>query len=267
MMLAASSLTLKATATPVLPARPAARQARGRTGAVRTRAALASDTPSSGLQSYHLPDGWTKLEGWQLMATRAAAAGAAVAVLPASGLPPALRLAMLTYGMASTVEWGYHKFNMHEVDEVHIGHHAETNRDMSMPNDYNINAIQFPRSASIQIAAGGVPLLAALDLALQLQYPLPWVVPASLSVAIVHAGLWNTLHPDSHDVVLADDERMSDSNGAGYIQWLSDAMGPTALYQWLIINHTGHHTIRGNYNCVFPGADAVFGTFWSAKKN
>jgi len=51
------------------------------------------------------------------------------------------------------------------------------------------------------------------------------VVPASMLVALTHAGLWNTLHPDSHDVVLADDERMSDSNGAAYIQWLSDALG------------------------------------------
>jgi hypothetical protein len=44
-------------------------------------------------------------------------------------------------------------------------------------------------------------------------------------VAITHAGLWNTLHPDSHEVILADDERMSDSNGAAYIKWLSDALG------------------------------------------
>ena len=51
------------------------------------------------------------------------------------------------------------------------------------------------------------------------------VVPASMLVALTHAGLWNTLHPDSHDVILADDERMSDSNGAAYIQWLSDALG------------------------------------------
>lgn len=51
------------------------------------------------------------------------------------------------------------------------------------------------------------------------------VVPASMLVAVTHAGLWNTLHPDSHEVILADDERMSDSNGAAYIQWLSDALG------------------------------------------
>ena len=51
------------------------------------------------------------------------------------------------------------------------------------------------------------------------------MVPAALMVAISHAGLWNTLHPDSHDVVLADDERMSDSNGAAYVGWLSAALG------------------------------------------
>ena len=39
----------------------------------------------------------------------------------------------------------------------------------------------------------------------------------------------------------------------------------TAVYKWLILNHTGHHVIRGNYNCVFPGADNAFGTFYSVK--
>jgi hypothetical protein len=79
--------------------------------------------------------------------------------------------------MASTVEWAFHKFNMHETDDVHILHHAETNRDMSMPEDYNITAIQFPRSASLMIAAGGVPLLATLDALFQLNIPY-WEVRA-----------------------------------------------------------------------------------------
>jgi hypothetical protein len=82
-----------------------------------------------------------------------------------------MRLAVLTYCMASTVEWAFHKFNMHETDEVHILHHSETNRDMSMPEGYDITAIQFPRSASIMIAAGGVPLLATLDALFQLNIP------------------------------------------------------------------------------------------------
>jgi hypothetical protein len=51
------------------------------------------------------------------------------------------------------------------------------------------------------------------------------VLPASVAVAVTHAGLWNTLHPDTHAVVLSDDERMSDSQGAAYVQWLSDALG------------------------------------------
>jgi len=38
-----------------------------------------------------------------------------------------------------------------------------------------------------------------------------------------------------------------------------------AVYKWLILNHTGHHVSRGNYNCVFPGADNAFGTFYSVK--
>jgi hypothetical protein len=82
-----------------------------------------------------------------------------------------VRLAVLTYAMASTVEWAFHKFDMHETDEVHILHHAETNRDMTMPDGYDITAIQFPRSASIMIAGGGVPLLAALDFVFQLNIP------------------------------------------------------------------------------------------------
>lgn len=232
-----------------------------------TRASLAADKSMKrgDIEEYFFGAAWEQPEWMHMMAQQALSAGVMASTLPASGLPAELRLAVLTYCMASTVEWAFHKFNMHETDDVHILHHAETNRDMSMPEDYNITAIQFPRSASLMIAAGGVPLLATLDALFQLNIPYWEVVPASMLVALTHAGLWNTLHPDSHDVILADDERMSDSNGAAYIQWLSDALGETAVYKWLILNHTGHHVIRGNYNCVFPGADNAFGTFYSVK--
>jgi len=43
-------------------------------------------------------------------------------------------------------------------------------------------------------------------------------------------GCGTTLHPDSHELTLADEERMSDSNGAAYIQWA--ACGGTGEFVW-----------------------------------
>jgi len=183
-------------------------------------------------------------------------------VLDSAHFPAPIRMFLLSYALATSVEWAYHKYNMHGVDDVHILHHSETNDDMSMPQGYNINAIQFPLSASLQIAGYGIPLLAAVDLAFHLNIPL-WYVPlASTAVAVSHAGLWNTLHPDTHEVLLEMNEKMSDSNGASYQPWLPRE---SWWWDWLILNHTGHHTIVGNYNCVFPGADCVFGTFYHLK--
>jgi len=225
------------------------------------RSALAAD-PSE-VAPYFKPEGWKKVG----VVGQAAAIGTVVAGFGAvmdHDLPAPMRLALLTYFLATSAEWGFHKFDMHQTDVGHIFHHNETNQDMSMPEGFDINAIQFPRSASIKIAGLGVVVLSAFDFSLRLGIPYWEVVPAALAVAVSHALIWNTLHPDTHYLVCEDGEKMSDSNGAAFNA--DFPLRGTALWNWLLLNHTGHHTIIGNYNCVFPGADNIYGTMYTHKE-
>lgn len=224
--------------------------------------ALVTDSPTE-LPAKYKPEGWQKAGVVGQSVAIAIAATSTAVVFDKDHFPPALRLFILSYALASTAEWWFHKYDMHETDAVHILHHGETNPDMTMPEGYDINAIQFPLSASAKIAALGFPLLSIADVFLRLEIPIWYNAVAAVLVAGIHAGLWNTMHPDSHEIVLNPNDRMSDSNGASYLEWL-----PTDnfIWRWLILNHTGHHTIKGNYNCVYPGADNVYGTFFFTKK-
>jgi hypothetical protein len=224
------------------------------------RSALAVDSESAELASYFKPSGWTKMG----LVGQSAAIGVttlAGSVVMNHDVPAPVRLALLSYFLATSAEWAFHKYDMHETDACHIFHHSETNPNMTMPEGYDETAIQFPRSASIKIAGLGVLVLAAFDFALRLDIPYWEVVPASLAVASSHALMWNTLHPDTHYLIVEDGEKFSDSNGAAFIA--DFPLRGTALWNWLILNHTGHHTIIGNYNCVFPGADCIYGTFYT----
>lgn len=226
---------------------------------VRNALAVESESPEPvELASYFKPSGWTKMGvvGQSLAVGVTGLAGSAVMD---HNVPGPVRLALLSYFLATSAEWAFHKYDMHETDVCHILHHNETNPNMSMPEGYDVNAIQFPRSASIKIAGLGILILAAFDFALRLDIPYWEVVPAAFTVAASHALMWNTLHPDTHYLIVEDGEKFSDSNGAAFI---SDfPLRGTALWNWLLLNHTGHHTIIGNYNCVFPGADLIYGTF------
>eukprot|EP00976_Prorocentrum_cordatum_P074041 1181367-Prorocentrum_minimum.AAC.5 len=167
------------------------------------------------LASYFKREGWSKM-GVVGQSVAIGLTGLAGSVVLNHDVPDVVRLGLLSYFLATSAEWAYHKFEMHETDVGHVFHHRETNPNMTMPEGYDENAIQFPRSASIKIAGLGVLVLAAFDFFLRLDIPYWEVVPAALLVASSHALTWNTLHPDTHYLIVEDGEKFSDSNGAAF---------------------------------------------------
>ena len=73
---------------------------------------------------------------------------------------------------------------------------------------------------------------------------------------LVHALVWNALHPNMHalpDVPLRD----------GAPSWVFAPLRSTWFFRYLYQNHEGHHVAGGqaNYNVACPGTDHLVGTF------
>ncbi|KAK3246402.1 hypothetical protein CYMTET_44062 [Cymbomonas tetramitiformis] len=217
--------------------------------------------PETEIDPLYLPSGWKKMAPLG-HATSLGIASLLLATVFHTDLSPIYRLSVLTYAISTSTEWAIHKYYMHRTDEVHLLHHRETNRDMTMPKSFNIDAVQFPLSATAGIFFTYIMLLCTLIFCLQLEIPYWYTIPCMCVVSFLHSGLWNTLHPDTHDIVMNGGDTISDSQSFGYTPWLPRQ---SAVWRWLIVNHTGHHTITGNYNCVFPGMDHIMGTFWHRK--
>lgn len=194
---------------------------------------------------------------------------------------PAVRLAILCYSLWSVGEYAMHRFMMHapagafgdrlnlglydgkrSLNRLHIEHHIDTAKDMTMKTPYDLDAIYFhlPNSA-IQAAFASTVLLAA-DAGLDLNIPAGWVPLASIAATALHNTLWNSLHCDMHEV---DGSCIADGAPAMRVE---RAAGPEAwrrYVQWVYSNHTTHHDLGGGccYNIIAPGADAVFGSYTS----
>eukprot|EP00620_Florenciella_sp_RCC1587_P020317 CAMPEP_0182561216 /NCGR_PEP_ID=MMETSP1324-20130603/3743_1 /TAXON_ID=236786 /ORGANISM="Florenciella sp., Strain RCC1587" /LENGTH=285 /DNA_ID=CAMNT_0024773775 /DNA_START=42 /DNA_END=899 /DNA_ORIENTATION=+ len=177
-------------------------------------------------------------------------------------VPEGLRLMLAAVGIFAQFEYCFHRWIMHSTDEkfaeyqsLHITHHVDTERDMTLADDAETDPrhIYFSgktSQASVAICFAG---LQALSIPFDLGFdPLSSLV-ASVLVACVHTSYWQTLHGDIHEYY------EENPGGAPRFDLLS-AVNPYT--RWLITNHVGHHVIRGqgNYNIVFPGPDYLFGT-------
>jgi sterol desaturase/sphingolipid hydroxylase (fatty acid hydroxylase superfamily) len=147
-------------------------------------------------------------------------------------------------------------------NRLHIQHHAETNRDMTMKEDFNPHGIYFSYKTTLGATAASVASLAAVILGFGIKgISAPEVMAASVGMAVIHGIFWARLHSDSHEVKLEYSDGLPTPFGIP----MDYSKGPLA---WLLVNHVGHHDINavGNFNIVLPGADHVFGTYWEKKE-
>lgn len=202
----------------------------------------------------------------------------AVAVLASSGIfafvmteqvPAAARLGVLAYLVWAAGEWIVHKYFMHakvgsfgdratHLNRLHVQHHLDTARDMTMKPGFDIHAIYFhlPNSA-VQVVAGSA-ILSALDFALHLHIPLAWTPAAAALATALHGVAWNTMHMEMHGV-----QAHQVRDGLPCLPYNRRVGWHRPYVQWVIDNHTTHHECGGgmNFNVVCPGPDLVMGTY------
>ncbi|KAG1667885.1 hypothetical protein FOA52_013645 [Chlamydomonas sp. UWO 241] len=196
----------------------------------------------------------------QTPASRAVSAAAAVACAALVGCwhdAPALRLALLTYMLWATGEWVVHRYLMHakkgsladravHLNSLHMIHHLDTEKDMSMREGYSLDALYFhlPNTA-VQVAVGSLILL-GLDTTFSLDIPLGWLPLSAVAFAVAHNVAWNTMHLDMHEV------SASFSDGLPGVPYSRHHPLLRPYVQWVFSNHTTHHDIGGggNYNVI-----------------
>jgi hypothetical protein len=84
---------------------------------------------------------------------------------------------------------------------------------------------------------------------------------------IYQSSFWNTIHPDSHYVIINISwyNGIPGWNGWKFIFSKIYLNQTTNLYDWFIYNHRLHHIKKGkyrrNYNITLPGADFIVSYF------
>ena len=151
----------------------------------------------------------------------------------------------------------------------HVEHHAETLDDMSLKTDekwrstsvakildddkYRGTAFSWSVTGlmTIQMLPTTIPVFCGL-----LGFSLPTTLGFIFGGILIHALVWNALHPHMHalpDVPLSDGAPSS----------LFAGLRSTWYFRFLYLNHQGHHILggKGNYNVACPGADHLFNTY------
>ena len=182
-----------------------------------------------------------------------------------------LRLAILSYWIWGYGEFAVHKWAMHapmgswadrhlHINSLHVTHHKDTLRDMTMDEGYSLDALYFHLPNTFLQGITGTLLISLISQIFSLDIPISSIVTASFISAILHSFLWNSLHLDMHEVK-AD---LRDGMPALKI----DPSIASSFRQWVITNHTIHHECGGgkNYNVVLPGPDIIQGTYLEYRK-
>lgn len=211
--------------------------------------------------------------------------------------------APVMYGLVSANEYATHRYYQHcefnqsellqkawcfvmRVDKApkvkgggHVEHHAETLDDMSLKiddawlksapaqvldgNKYRGTAFQYDITGMmlLQMLPTSIPVLALMG------YGPVAMAALILGSVLVHALIWNSLHPAMHGL---DDVPAQDGLPSNWLAGLRDSQ----YYNWLYKNHQGHHILSGkcNYNVCCPLFDHVMGTYvpeeeWMPKAN
>jgi len=145
----------------------------------------------------------------------------------------------------------------------HVEHHRETLDDMTLDLEHlrapALDSDPF-RGTAFPWWATGAMTLSVLVPAFPVLSLLGWsggaIVAAVVAALLLHALVWNALHPNMHG--LPD---VPPTHGAP--SFVLAHYRDSALFQWLRVNHEGHHRAsgaHGNYNVCCPLVDQLVGT-------
>ena len=154
----------------------------------------------------------------------------------------------------------------------HVEHHAETYDDMSLKKDprwrktkaaASLDEDEFRGTAftwavtglmTVQMLPTTLPVFALLG------FKLIETFTVLLPGMLIHALVWNMLHPPMHGL-----PRVPASVGAPTrpLEFLRD----TGYFKYIYENHQGHHVLGGqaNYNVCCPLTDHLLGTYVPAR--
>jgi len=154
----------------------------------------------------------------------------------------------------------------------HVEHHAETLDDMTLKygdNRYEnwentaaakmLDADPY-RGTAFTWMVTGIMTVQMLPTTLPVFHLLGFSLARTFQILIpgmiLHALVWNALHPHMHglpDVPLR----------VGVPSWPMAGLRNTKFFRWLYMNHEGHHVVggQGNYNVACPGTDHLVGTY------
>ena len=155
----------------------------------------------------------------------------------------------------------------------HVEHHAETYDDMSLKKDprwrktkaaasldsdtFRGTAFTWPVTGimTMQMMPTTLPVFALLG------FSLLETIAVLLPGMLVHALVWNMLHPPMHGL-----PEVPSSVGAPSAPLA--ALRNTAYFKYIYENHQGHHVLGGqcNYNVCCPLTDHLLGTYVAPRK-
>jgi hypothetical protein len=181
-------------------------------------------------------------------------------------VPDPIRLFVFCYSIWSAGEWLVHRYGMHapvgswadkylHINSLHVTHHKDTHKDMTMAEGYELDALYFHLPNTFIQGVAGFIMISLLNSSFSLNMDLTSIAVTSFASAFLHSFLWNSLHLDMHEV------KADLKDGVPAVKLPSVL---AAMYQnWVVENHTIHHECGGgqNYNVVLPGPDIILGTY------
>jgi len=150
----------------------------------------------------------------------------------------------------------------------HVEHHAETYDDMSLKKDprwrrtpaaASLDSDRF-RGTAFTWAVTGIMTVQMLPTTLPVFALLGFSLLQTMSILLpgmlIHALVWNMLHPPMHGL-----PAVPASFGAP--SWPLERLRNTAYFKYIYENHQGHHVLGGqcNYNVCCPLTDHLLGTY------
>ena len=156
----------------------------------------------------------------------------------------------------------------------HVEHHAETYDDMSLKNDerWRSNSVSQSldgdeyRGTAFHWSATAIMTTQMLPSVVPTYMLMGWSLPETIAILLpsmlVHAVVWNAIHPPMHGlkpVSLSDGFGTAVPGGAAFSEWILESPYGRYVYE----NHMGHHVLGGqcNYNVCCPLTDHLLGTY------
>jgi len=164
-----------------------------------------------------------------------------------------------TFGLPKTIRGG-----------GHVEHHAETYDDMLLKtddakwmkspaakslNDDPWRGTAFTWQVTAMMTAQMVPTTFPVFMGI-LKFSFAQTMAIFLPGMILHALVWNALHPNMHGL---PDVPIQNGAPSSVLAGLRN----TWYFRWLYQNHEGHHVVggQGNYNVACPLTDHLVGTY------